>query len=339
MSSTGRTVALTRRETRRRSPLLIQTDEGVTELTDAGGLIEWIRSDPEIAWRVMIRRQDRITELEAELVDIRDADTDRVGSTNQTVTELTEKNTQLEEEIARLREQTPASDNHAVEEEYARVREERDAAIRERDGVLTAMRLMGTTLNRESPALSVTGRKKSTKMADPPMFSDGKEVKFKAWKTDMRQKLLLNEDHYPTTTHKMAYLKSRCEGKALLHINPRMQEDASTPCRSVDDMFDHLESVLHDPNRKALARDEYADLKIAAKQDFTDFLAEFTRLAEEADQPAMDLRKRDLYKKLPYLLKTQVMVDMDDDGVSLDPFVRKCQRVSGLISQAVNAST
>jgi zinc knuckle protein len=347
MSSTGRTVAFTRRETRRRSPLIIQPDEGVTdviELTDADGLIEWIRSDPDVAWRVMIRRQDRINELEAEPVEIRDADTDRAASTNQAFTELTEKNTQLEEEIARLKEQNPTSDNHAVEEEYARIREERDAAIRERDGVLTTMRLMGTTLSRESPAPSTTGSKKSTKMPDPPMLSDGKDVKFKAWKTEMRRKLLLNEDHYPTAAHQLAYVSSRCEGKALRHINPRMQDDAATPYRTVQDVYDHLEGVFHDPNQKQAARDEYLALRMEPKkQDFTDFLAEFTYLAEEAEQPE-ELRKSDLYRKLPIPLQNQVMAEAGDNDVSFEKFVRKCQITARLVNQqfanrAANSST
>lgn len=59
------------------------------ELEDADGLVEWIRGDPETAWRVIMRRQDRINELEAEIVEMRDADTDRAMNANQTIIELT----------------------------------------------------------------------------------------------------------------------------------------------------------------------------------------------------------------------------------------------------------
>jgi hypothetical protein len=90
--------------------------------------------------------------------------------------------------------------------------------------------------------------------------------------------------------------------------------------------------VFHNPDRKRLARNEYNLLKIEPKQDFTDFLAEFTRLAEEADQP-MDLRKQDLYQKIPTLIQNQVIIDVDDNSASLEVFVRKCQRTAGLISQ------
>ncbi|KAJ5666162.1 uncharacterized protein N7477_008610 [Penicillium maclennaniae] len=221
-----------------------------------------------------------------------------------------------------------------MDEEYACLREELNETRRERDSMVTAMRLMGPVSARESPALStLPTSKKSTKMPDPPMLSDGKDVKFKAWKTEMRRKLLLNEDHYPTAAHQLAYVSSRCEGKALRHVNPRMQEDAMAPYKTVKDVFDHLEGVFHDPNQKQIARDEYYNLKMGPKQDFTDFLAEFTYLAEESGQPK-DLRKRDLYRKLPTLLQNQVMISAGDDS-TLDQFIRKCQIASRLIAQQV----
>jgi hypothetical protein len=67
--------------------------------------------------------------------------------------------------------------------------------------------------DRGSPAPSYIGGKRSTKMPDPPMFSDGKDVKFKDWKTEMKRKLLLNEDHYPTAAYRLVYVNSRCEGR------------------------------------------------------------------------------------------------------------------------------
>ncbi|KAJ5138654.1 transcriptional regulator family: Fungal Specific TF [Penicillium bovifimosum] len=170
----------------------------------------------------------------------------------------------------------------------------------------------------------------------PPVLSDGKGVKFKPWRAEMQRKLLLNDDHYPTTAHQLAYVSSRCEGKAYGHISPRMQDNSTTPYQTIKDVFDHLESVFYDPNQKQVARDEYLDLKMDAKQDFIDFLADFTRLAEESEQP-MDLRKKDLYRKLPPLLQTQVMIHSGDESVSLEQFIHKCQIASRLIAQQVAA--
>ena len=62
-----------------------------------------------------------------------------------------------------------------------------------------------------------------------------------------------------------------------------MQDDTTSPYKSVDEVFDYLESVFDNPDRKRLARNEYARLMIDVKIDFVDFLAEFTRLAKEAN--------------------------------------------------------
>ncbi|KAJ5111985.1 hypothetical protein N7532_000030 [Penicillium argentinense] len=319
MSSTERSSARLRKKngSRQQPSLLIRPDEGVPEvieLEDTDGLIEWIRVDSETAWRVIMRRQDRINEFETEPVEIRDTDTDADGAmnTNQAIMELAEKNARLENEIAQLREQTSTAaiaENYA--EEYAQIREERDAAIHERDGVLTTMRLIGKTPVRESPVPSTISNKKSTKMPDPPMLNDGKDVKFKTWRNDIRRKLLLNEDHYPTAAHQLAYIN----------------------------VFDHLEGVFHDPNQKQAARDEYLTLKMEPKkQDFTDFLAEFTYLAEEAEQPE-ELRKEDLYRKFPVSLQNQVMAEAGDNDVSFEKFVRKCQIITRLVNQQFASRT
>lgn len=159
------------------------------EIETADQLIEWIRAEPETAWRIITKRQTIIEELQATIENLRVKHADEM--------------IHLKEQIAT---ETPATPDQDMEEEYARLREEltetqkvRDEAIRERDGVVTAMRLMGPGSARGSPALSDTNPRKSAQMPDPPMLSDGKDVKFKAWKTDIRKKLRLNHDHLVAT--------------------------------------------------------------------------------------------------------------------------------------------
>lgn len=321
-TTSGRTRS-SRRQGERRPSLTFQNEEDGTEIIvqTADELIEWIRAEPETAWRIVTKRQTDIEEQQATIENLRIEHADEVM--------------RMKEEITRLREQTPASHDLQIEEEYARMREELNETRRERDGLVIAMRLVQSAPARESPALpTFPTSRKSTKMPDPPMLSDGKDVKFKGWKTEMRRKLLLNEDHYPTAAHQLAYVSSRCEGKAQRHINPRMQDDAIAQYKTVQDVFDHLEGVFHDPNQKQVARDEYLALKMEPKQDFTDFLAEFTYFAEESEQPE-GLRKRDLYRKLPLLLQNQVMIDAGDESTTLDQFIRKCQIASRLIAQQV----
>ncbi|KAJ5151507.1 uncharacterized protein N7482_010759 [Penicillium canariense] len=163
-------------------------------------------------------------------------------------------------------------------------------AVNEQESVPTALRYLSTAAmtgtQTPRPSLSLSDARKPSKMPDALMLDDGKTVKFKTWKNKIRTKLLLNDDHYPTMAHKLAYTRSRCIGKALRHIGPCMHLEATYAYKSVDNV----------------ARDQYLELKMNHRQDFTDFLAEFTSLAEESEQPE-ELRKRDLYRKLPTLLQ------------------------------------
>ena len=45
---------------------------------------------------------------------------------------------------------------------------------------------------------------------------------------------------------------------ALLYIEPRIEEDSVNQYYSIDEIFNYLEGVFYNPNRKRLARDEYA---------------------------------------------------------------------------------
>lgn len=61
------------------------------------------------------------------------------------------------------------------------------------------------------------------------MLNYGKIVRFTSWKTEIRRQLLLAEDHYAPTGHQLAYVSSRCEGKALRHIDPECKMTTRTP--------------------------------------------------------------------------------------------------------------
>ncbi|KAJ5143092.1 uncharacterized protein N7515_001879 [Penicillium bovifimosum] len=314
-------------ESRRRSSLVFPGDEthADKQIDSPEDFVEWIKDNAEFTFTLMIHRQEKWEQREQEIKEMENAHKEEVFNLN--------------ERIMRLTQQIPRENEDGdsrMEAEYAQMRDELDQAQKEKESLLAVVKMMGGGAptvkgNHQSPA-----QKRSAKMPDPPVLSDGKGVKFKPWRAEMQRKLLLNDDHYPTTAHQLAYVSSRCEGKAYGHISPRMEDNSTTPYQTIKDVFDHLESVFYDPNQKQVARDEYLDLKMDAKQDFIDFLADFTRLAEESEQP-MDLRKKDLYRKLPSLLQTQVMIHSGDKSVSLEQFIHKCQIASRLIAQQVAA--
>ena len=246
---------------------------------------------------------------------------------------LEQKNQELKDELAVLLaervEATDTIESLKIERDEAIAHYEH--AIRARDGLAYQL------VNRTSAPIMEAGRK-TTKMPDAPMLSDGKQVRFETWETVMRQKLEANADHYPLPVHRKLYVQSRCEGKAQLHIAPRMGSDSSNPYMDAEDMIVHLRTVFANPNRRAEAYTAYHKLMMKPKDSFTDFLAEFMQLAEEA-AVIEENRKRDLYSKLPYLLQSQVMWAVNQDTVTFESFSKTCQSMSHEISLQQEAKT
>ncbi|CAI7565225.1 unnamed protein product [Penicillium pancosmium] len=75
-------------------------------------------------------------------------------------------------------------------------------------------------------------------------------------------------------------------------------------------MLEHLAEIFEDPNRKENVRQEYEQLKQKPKEEFADFIAEYSRLAEEAEIPVEDC-KQGLYRKLD--TATQMNINFKDN--------------------------
>ncbi|KAJ5275401.1 hypothetical protein N7505_003946 [Penicillium chrysogenum] len=81
---------------------------------------------------------------------------------------------------------------------------------------------------------------KSTYLPDPERLDDGVNPSFESWLVDMRGKLMLNADHYPTERHKITYVASRTTGKAHMYLNASLSQDAVLPYTGAEDMFEDL---------------------------------------------------------------------------------------------------
>ena len=109
------------------------------------------------------------------------------------------------------------NDEH-VQRELAETRSERDAYSRQ----IAKMAMQLTNSGNQEPMPTTTSVRKTTKIPDPPMLTDGKEPQFEDWLLLMTQKLAANADHFDNSQLRMAYVASRCEGKAWKHITPCM---------------------------------------------------------------------------------------------------------------------
>ena len=171
---------------------------------------------------------------------------------------------------------------------------------------------------------STSDKKKSMKLPDPPIFTDGKEISIDHWLTKMRSKLAANEDHMPTEVLKKAYVENRVGGEAMGHLEPRLRKGAIRSFVTAEEIFDQLERTYGDPNRKQNAMNSFRALKQGSK-DFNTFWAEFQRLAAELEH-----NEATLISELKYKLSWEMSLQLatgDQAPTDLYAFAQKCQRL------------
>ncbi|KAJ5135346.1 uncharacterized protein N7515_004624 [Penicillium bovifimosum] len=204
---------------------------------------------------------------------------------------------------------------------------ERDAAVTKQ----TEMALKFFDLQNSTPVVEATQSKKTTRLPDAPMLSDGIDVR-ESWKTGIKRRLAGNPDHFPDANARIQYVQSRAEGQAFRHMAPRLDEDSSDPYKDYEDILAHMKTVFSNPNHVAEARAKYQRLTMKPRYQFTTFLADFMELANEARIHEED-RKQDLYEKLPPILRNQMLGDFCEDEVSFETFKARCIRRAHAISQ------
>ena len=102
--------------------------------------------------------------------------------------------------------------------------------------------------------------RRSTKLPDPPVLTDGKDPDYDLWARRMKSKLEANADYYPTEKLRMAYLSTRVKGTASLHLAPRMRDDAKNPFNTAEKIIKILKKVFENPNRRQIAINDYRKL-------------------------------------------------------------------------------
>jgi hypothetical protein len=68
------------------------------------------------------------------------------------------------------------------------------------------MALQSDRAREQSPAITVAATKKSTKILDPPILTDGQNPTFTSWLSKIRNKLKVNSDHFADEDAKIAYV-------------------------------------------------------------------------------------------------------------------------------------
>jgi hypothetical protein len=234
------------------------------------------------------------------------------------------------------------SESEAVAEEVATLQEvlrDKDRALRnlaeERDRYRDAFAVQALDAQtggsaRNSPAPGST--KRSTKIPDPPILTDGKDPKFEDWLLRIKDKLAANEDHYPTPALRLAYVKSRCGGRAAEHLITRSREEAVNRYTDSIDILDHLKTIYQDVNRVILAKGKFRRLYMKTADKFQEFLSEFSYLAQESGLSEPEW-KEELYHRINADLQRSVMRESTDEGYGFREFSKVCTRMANRLEQ------
>lgn len=125
--------------------------------------------------------------------------------------------------------------------------------------------------------------KKTTKLPDPPIFTNGVSPTWEDWVLAISEKLEANQDHYPNNFQQLAYLYSRIDGPAAEHIRSRRGHNAANPWADAHEVIDHLGGIYADQDLENTYRFKYQQLKMEPKETFAIFYSRFRMTADNLD--------------------------------------------------------
>jgi hypothetical protein len=174
--------------------------------------------------------------------------------------------------------------------------------------------------------------RKSERIPDPPLLTDGKDPKFEDWSLRMNDKLTANADRYPTAALRLAYVKSRCSGQAAEHLVARSRIDAFNPYRDAVDVLEHLKTIYQDVNRTLNAKARFRRLFMKNGVRFQEFLSEFSYLAQESELAEPEW-KEELYYKLTTDMQRLVIRESNDQALGFKDFTVACTQTANRLEQ------
>ena len=125
---------------------------------------------------------------------------------------------------------------------------------------------------------STKKREKSTKLPDPPIFSDNIKVKWDDWYAKIIRKLTINTDYYLTEIARIEYIILRIEGNTIDYTLARRLRNYLNLYRLHTEIFENLAKVYKDLDRIANSNREYIALQIDTTGKFIEFYSKYVRL-------------------------------------------------------------
>ena len=85
----------------------------------------------------------------------------------------------------------------------------------------------------------------------------------------MKNKLLVNANHFLSEEIKMIYIKNRIKDNTVKHLESRMRKNAFYSFRTSDEMLNAMKMIFDDFNRKLTIINEFQILRMNDKNFYT----------------------------------------------------------------------
>ena len=154
-------------------------------------LQQWVTHDPENTCRLVLKALEQ-----------RDSYKEQIDQKDSQIEELITEKQELEQDVLKL---TRRLNNPEPEQPRE-----------------------GTPKSNTSDA----AKKRSAKFPDPPILDDGLKPTFRVWNDQMKSKLRINDDWFDQPDQdkaehaRVAYIKTRVDGKAAEHLYPWLEAQA-----------------------------------------------------------------------------------------------------------------
>jgi len=189
--------------------------------------------------------------------------------------------------------------------------------------------------------------KLSAKAEDPPKFTGEDDVDFDHWKDLLIGKLLHNADHFMPADGDLAmqedarvhYTKTRVAGRALGQLVPYLKaKERRDEAVTTEDIVNFLERTFKDTNQRSKAKADLRQIKMKPAQDFRDFEANFTRLANKAELP-LEQWKDEIHNALPGQLRVHMETYCNDPLVSFYAYTERARQIAFSLQRAAAESS
>jgi hypothetical protein len=243
------------------------------------------------------------------------------------------------QEVAERRAETIHQKEETLQEQEAQIAELNETIV---DMARRSAR-GSTPENRGTPATDATTttgtvprNERSSKLADPPVFYNQKEkdvLGFEAWIRQIKNKLVVNADHFPTTHAAQTYVETRIGGVAADNLQPYLRENSALQITTAEELVKHLEAEYRDPNQGRRARDAYEALRMKPSDDYLRFKNEFVRLAGECGENRAAWKDQ-FKRRLTTALQGSLALAYCDDAIGFEHFARVGAEVANTLSNA-----